>query len=166
MTIWKIQEIQGDERIPPLIWWWCSWSWSSGWAQPWRLLIIVRHSFTSFGLLPPCGAPLFLWRSPKPAEALFYQWLPQMRAAPPNLFLKKAYRKWPFSHPKNEENGPKKKLWLDIYVEKGFCAKESAQLVIPVRSTFQNDLHPPIGGPHPVLYFTTQIKKKYCTAMC
>ena len=64
-----------------------------------------------------------------------------MRAAPPNLFLKKAHRKWAFSHPKHEENGPKKKLWLDIYVEKGFWAKESAQLVIPVRSTFQNDLH-------------------------
>ena len=45
-------------------------------------------------------------------------------------------------------------------------AKKSAQLVIPVRSTFQNDLHPPTGGPHPVLYFTTQITKKYCTAMC
>ena len=41
-----------------------------------------------------------------------------------------------------------------------------AQLVIPVRSTFQNDLHGPIGGPHPVPYFTTQITKKYCTAMC
>ena len=120
----------------------------------------------SVGLPYFCGAPLFLWRSPKSAEALFYQWLPQMRAAPPNLFLKKAHRKWPFSYPKHEENGPKKKLWLDIYVEKGFWAKESAQLVIPVRSTFQNDLHPPIGGPHPVLYFTTQIKKKYCTAMC
>ena len=49
---------------------------------------------------------------------------------------------------------------------KGFWAKESAQLVIPVRSTFQNDLHPPTGGHHPVLYFTTNVKKKYCTAMC
>ena len=44
--------------------------------------------------------------------------------------------------------------------------KKTAQLVIPVRSTFQNGSHPPIGGPHPVLYFTNQIKKKYCTAMC
>ena len=44
--------------------------------------------------------------------------------------------------------------------------KKSAQLDIPVRSTFQNNLHPPIGGPHPVLYFTTQTSKKYCTAMC
>ena len=76
-----------------------------------------------------------------------------MRAAPPNLFLKKAHRKWPFSHPKHEENGPEKKLRLDIYVEKGFSAKESAQLVIPVHSTFQNDLHPPIGGPHRQLDF-------------
>ena len=83
-----------------------------------------------------------------------------MRAAPPNLFLKNAHRKWPFSHPKHEQNRPGKKLWLDIYVEKGFWAKKSAQLVIPVRSTFQNDLHPSIGGPHPVLYFTTQIKKE------
>ena len=60
----------------------------------------------------------------------------------------------------------KKNLWLDRYVGKGFWAKKSAQLVIPVRSTFQNDLHPPIGGPHPLLYFTTQTTKKYCTAMC
>ena len=55
---------------------------------------------------------------------------------------------------------------IDIYVGKVFWAKKSAQLVIPVRSTFQNDLHPPIGGHHPVLYFTTHVKKKYCTAMC
>ena len=48
----------------------------------------------------------------------------------------------------------------------GFWAEKMAQLVIPVRSTFQNDLHLPIGGPHPVLYFTTQTTKKYCTAMC
>ena len=132
------------------------------------LLLMFKIDYTfSQGKLPYfCGAPLFLWRSPKSAEALFYQWLPQMRAAPPNLFLKKAQRKWPFLHPKHEQNGSRKKLWLDIYVEKGFWAKKSAQLVIPVRSTFQNDLHPPIGGHHPVLYFTTHIKKKYCTAMC
>ena len=47
-----------------------------------------------------------------------------------------------------------------------FSNKKFAQLVISVRSTFQNDLHPPIGGPHPLLYFTTQTTKKYCTAMC
>ena len=34
---------------------------------------------------------------------------------------------------------------IDRYVWKGFWAKKSAQLVIPVRSTFQNYLHPPIG---------------------
>ena len=33
-----------------------------------------------------CGAPLFPWCSPKSAEELFYQWLPQMCAAPLNLF--------------------------------------------------------------------------------
>ena len=60
---------------------------------------------------------------------------------------------------------PKKIVIRYLYWEAGLGEK-SAKLVIPVRSTFQNDLHPPIGGPHPVLYFTTQIKKKYCTAMC
>ena len=83
---------------------------------------------------------------------------------------------WTFEEKKPLENGNfctktwtklvKKKLWLDRYDGKGFWAKKMAQLVIPVRSTFQNDLHPPIGGPHPVLYFTTQTTKKYCTAMC
>ena len=33
-----------------------------------------------------------------------------------------------------------------------FSEKKLAQLVNSVRSTFQKDLHPPIGGPHPVLY--------------
>ena len=91
--------------------------------------------------------------------------LPQT-SAPPNEHMKNVFRKWPFSHQKCDQNWPKKKLWLDIYVEKRVWAKKSAKLVIPVRSTFQNDSHPPIGGPHPVLYFTTQIKKEYCTAMC
>ena len=47
-----------------------------------------------------------------------------------------------------------------------FSEKKLAQLVISVRSTFQNDLYLLIGGSHPVLYFTTQTTKKYCTAMC
>ena len=68
--------------------------------------------------------------------------------------------------PKMWSKSTQKKLWLDIYVEKRVWAKKSGQLIIPVRSTFHNDLHPPIGGHHPVLYFTPQIKKKYCTAMC
>ena len=33
------------------------------------------------------------------------------------------------------------------YVGKVFWEKNSTQLAFPVRSTFQNDLHPPIGGP-------------------
>ena len=79
------------------------------------LFIQIDYNFwesspKSVGLPYFCGAPLFLWRSPKSAEALFYQWLPQMRAAPPNLFLKKAHRKWPFLHPKHEQNGSEKKL--------------------------------------------------------
>ena len=44
--------------------------------------------------------------------------------------------------------GQKNYCEIDKYVSKVFWAKKSAQLVIPVRSTFKNDLHPPIGGPH------------------
>ena len=87
------------------------------------------------------------------------KWTLPQTSAPPNEHMKNVFRKWPFSHLKQEQNGLGKKLWLDIYVEKGVWAKKSAQLVIPVRSTFQNDSHPPIGGPHLVLYFTNQIKK-------
>ena len=84
--------------------------------------------------------------------------LPQT-SAPPNEHMKNVFRKWPFSHPKCDQNRPQKKLWLDIYVEKRVWAKKSAQLIIPSCSTFHNDLHPPIGGHHPVLYFTTQTTK-------
>ena len=73
----------------------------------------LRASPISAALPYFCGAPLFPRCSPKSAEELFYQWLPQMCAAPLNLFLKESHRKWLFSHPKHEPNGPGKKLWLD-----------------------------------------------------
>ena len=44
--------------------------------------------------------------------------------------------------------GQKNYCEIDKYVGKVFWAKKSAQLVIPVRSTFKNDSHPPIVGPH------------------
>ena len=81
------------------------------------------------------------------------KWTLPQKSAPPNEHMKNVFRKWPFSHQKCDQNWPQKKLWLDIYVEKRVWAKKSAKLVIPIRSTFQNDLHPPIGGPHPVLYY-------------
>ena len=73
-------------------------------------------------------------RSPKRA-------LPQT-SAPPNEHKKIALENGRFCT-QNEQNWPKKKLWLDIYVEKQVWAKKSAQLVIPVRSTFQNDSRHP-----------------------
>ena len=81
------------------------------------------------------------------------KWMLPQKSAPPNEHMKNIFRKWPFSHPKHEQNGPEKKLWLDIYVEKGVWAKKSAQLVIPVRSTLHNVLHPPIWGHHRQLDF-------------
>ena len=49
--------------------------------------------------------------------------------------------------PKSEKIGQKNYYEIDKYVGKVFWAKKSAQLVIPVHSTFKNDLHPPIGVP-------------------
>ena len=49
--------------------------------------------------------------------------------------------------------GKKEYCEIDRYVGKVFWAKKSAQLVIPVRITFQNDLHPAIGGLHRQLDF-------------
>ena len=64
----------------------------------------------------------------------------------------------------NEQRSPK---WTEasllyhcdwkFVLRRDFGWKLAAQLVIPVHSTFQNDSHPPIEGPHPVLYFTTNI---------
>ena len=74
------------------------------------LMFKIDYTFSQGKLPYICCAPLFLWRSPKSAEELFYQWLPQMCAAPLNLFLKESHRKWLFSHPKHEQNGLGKKL--------------------------------------------------------
>ena len=107
--------------------------------------------------------------SPKRTEAsLLYHWLPKTNSTPQNDMnvWRKKLKKMAVFATETWTKLAKKNLWLGICVEKGFWAKKSAQLVIPVCSTFQNDSHPPIEGHHPVLHFTTQIKKKYCTAMC
>ena len=40
-------------------------------------------------------------------------------------------------------------FFVNRYVEKVFQERKLAKLIIPVCSTFQGDLHPPIGGHHP-----------------
>ena len=44
--------------------------------------------------------------------------------------------------------------------------KTGSSLVCFGLSRFFSNLHPHIGGHYPVLYFNTQITKKYSTAMC
>ena len=61
---------------------------------------------------------------------------------------KKALENGSFRNQNASIIGQKKYCEMDRYVGKVFWEKKSAQLVIPTRSTFQNDLHPPIGGPH------------------
>ena len=76
--------------------------------------------------------------------------------APQNEHMKKPLENGSFLTQIVNKIGQKKHCEIDRYFGKVFWAKKSAQLVIPVRSTFKNDLHPPIGGPHPVPYFTTR----------
>ena len=51
-------------------------------------------------------------------------------------------------------------------MDMGFLQKNASKLVKFGLGSSISDLHPPIGGHHPVLYFPTQITKKYSTAMC
>ena len=51
-------------------------------------------------------------------------------------------------------------------MDMGFLQKNASKLVKFGLGSPISDLHPPIGGHHPVLYFSTQITKKYSTAMC
>ena len=46
--------------------------------------------------------------------------------APLNEHMKKAFRKWKFSHPKSEQNWSKKYCEIDKYVGKFFWDKKSA----------------------------------------
>ena len=113
-------------------------------------LLLVAPQNEQLLLLPSYWSLPKMNSAPQTEKLLFLPsfWSLPKISAPQNEHVKKALRKWQFSDPKCEQNWPNKFLWLDRYVGKGFWAKKSAQLVIPVRSTFQNDLHPPIGGPN------------------
>ena len=102
--------------------------------------------------------------------ASYYRWLGQKRLrrqgwADFSKICKRLSRFFPRSANSSAKVRFTFSHWHDRYSTQVIPRKKLAQLVISVCSTFQNDLHPPIGGPHPVLYFTTQTTKKYCTAM-
>ena len=86
--------------------------------------------------------------------SLLYHWLPNTNSAPQNercspiwTFEKKTLKMAVFATEMLTKLA-KRNLWLDRCIQKVFLAKKSAWLVIPVRSTFHGDSHPPIGGHH------------------
>ena len=73
--------------------------------------------------------------------------------APLNEHKKKALENGSFRAQNVDKIVHKNYCEIDGYVGKVFWAKKLTPLVIPVRITFQNDLHPPIGDPHRQLDF-------------
>ena len=67
--------------------------------------------------------------------------------------------------PKKWKWEPKKKVFLRIHLGKAFLQKTRSKMVKFGLCNPISDLQTPIGGSHPVLYFTSQITEKYSTAM-
>ena len=81
----------------------------------------------------------------------------------PSIFEKhQRVEKMSFSGPKKVIMRPKKKVFSRNHIARYFLQKNASKLVKFGRGRSVSDLHQPIGGPHPVLYFT----QKYSTAMC
>ena len=70
---------------------------------------------------------------------------------------------WP---PKKWKWEPKKKVLFRNNQGMYILQKTRSNLVNSGLRSLISDLQTPIGGHHPVLYFTTQITEKYSTAMC
>ena len=76
-------------------------------------------------------------------------------------------KKRSFWLPKKWKFGPQKKVFPRIHLDMYILQKKNrSNLVYLGLWSLISNLQPPIGGHHPVLYFTTQITKKYSTAMC
>ena len=95
------------------------------------------------------------------------QWPPQFLETPLNFWKRpKAWKNGPLKDPKSEFEVQIFFLLPRIQYVMCFLQKTAPKLVKFGLGSPISDLHPPIGGHHPVLYFPTQITKKYSTAMC
>ena len=86
----------------------------------------------------------------------------------PRIFGKppKTLKNGPLKATKSENRSPQKKAFPRIDMDSCFLQKTASKLVKFGLGSSISDLHPPIGGHHPVLYLYTQMTKKYSTAMC
>ena len=79
--------------------------------------------------------------------------------------------RWPpkkakFCGQKSENECRKKKSFPESIWTRTFCKKRDPNWPFLASTAPFTIYHPPIGGSHRVLYFTTQMTEKYSTAMC
>ena len=71
-----------------------------------------------------------------------------------------------FDTQKSELESRKKKSFPESILARTFCKKRDPNWPFLASTAPFTIYHPPIGGSHRVLYFTTQMTEKYSTAMC
>ena len=110
-----------------------------------------------------CGGPPQFWKTPMKSPHDFGNC-----GGPPQF-----WKKTPMKSPRNfgkwtsqVKMTSQKNLSKNRYGYLFFCKNKPSKLVKFGLGRSISDLHPPIGGHHPVLYFDTQMTKKYSTAMC
>ena len=91
---------------------------------------------------------------------------PHLKLEPPHLKNATHPGKKVSLTPKKVKMRPQKKGFPRIHHSMDILQKTRSNLVYLGLWSLISDLHPHIGGHHPVLYFTTQITEKYSTAMC
>ena len=81
------------------------------------------------------------------------------KAAPPHWKSDEASEKGPPDPPKSEILAPQKKAFPRFHLDMDFLQKTASKLVNFVLCSSISDLHTPIGGHHPMLYFPSQIQR-------
>ena len=137
----------------------------------WSVFVWFHHQAS-----PAAHSPPLLTSRHLPAKFTAVRWqfaapfinelFRKLRGAPQFLETTKELEKWASPGPKKWLWGPKKDVFSRIHIAGYFLQKTASKLVKFGRGSSVSDLHQPIGGPHPVLYFTTQMTEKYSTAMC
>ena len=138
-----------------------------------------KHQSPSGGFQKLRGVPPQFWKSGGPNLIKKYLrqhcWRPSGTNEIPPHFWKtprifgkapKTLKNGPQKATKSENRSPPKKAFPRIDMDTCFLQKTASKLVKFGLGSSISDLHHPIGGHHPVLYFSTQITKKYSTAMC
>ena len=104
-----------------------------------------------------CGVIIWWWSSIKCGQLAV---TPQFWQTSPQFWQSgEASEKRPPWHPKKWNFGPKKKVIPRIHLDMDFLQKTGSKMVKFGLYGPTSDLQRPIGGHHPMLYFSSQIAK-------